>query len=179
MSSLEKAISYILSVEGDFSNHPYDGGGKTKYGITEAVAAEFGYSGKMEDLSKQMAIDIYYVKYWKSKYIDLDQIASYSEPLAIELFDMGVNMGPYRAARFLQRALNLLNRDGKLYRGLKIDGYCGTITLSALSKLKTYVDKRVLLKIVDTLQAMQYIKIAEKTPSQKAFIRGWFDKRYR
>lgn len=179
MSILEKAISYILDVEGDFSHHPYDSGGKTKYGITEETAKDFGYIGNMKDFPKDMAIDIYRLRYWKSKHIDLDQITQYSESLAIELFDMAVNMGPYRAARFLQRALNILNRNGKLYRGLIIDGYCGPVTLSALFKLKTNLDKRVVLKIVDTLQAMQYIKIAEKNPSQKTFIRGWMDKRCR
>ena len=63
-----------------------------------------------------------------------------SSAVAEELLDTGVNCGINFAKPLLQRALNLLNNQGKAgYADLKVDGVYGSNTLGAL---KTYLAKR-------------------------------------
>jgi len=45
-----------------------------------------------------------------------------SQEIADEIFDTSVNMGVERAVKFLQKALNYLNRDELLYLNLVVDG---------------------------------------------------------
>ena len=40
--NFDQAFNTLLKHEGGFSDHPADPGGKTRYGITEAVAREVG-----------------------------------------------------------------------------------------------------------------------------------------
>ena len=40
--NFDNAFSLLLGHEGGFSDHPADPGGKTRYGVTEAVAREAG-----------------------------------------------------------------------------------------------------------------------------------------
>src|SRR5206468_6724156 len=107
-----------------------DKGGPTCFGITEAVARAQGYCGAMRDLPRDEAAAIYRRLYWARP--RFDEVAARSSPLAAELFDTGVNMGPAVAATFLQRALTALNRSGKDYPDLVPDGRIGPMTLFAL-----------------------------------------------
>ena len=43
MDRFEKIFDYLLKVEGGYSDDKYDKGGKTKYGIIEEEARDFGY----------------------------------------------------------------------------------------------------------------------------------------
>jgi hypothetical protein len=49
------AFDKLLKHEGDYSDHKDDPGGKTRYGITEAVAREVGYRGDMRELPLDLA----------------------------------------------------------------------------------------------------------------------------
>ncbi len=51
----ETAFALLLGHEGEFSDHPDDPGGKTRYGVTEAVARETGYKGDMRELPLELA----------------------------------------------------------------------------------------------------------------------------
>ncbi|MDO1811820.1 hypothetical protein Q2319_26385, partial [Escherichia coli] len=63
-----------------------------------------------------------------------------SSAVAEELLDTGVNCGTGFAKPLLQRALNLLNNNGKAeWPELSVDGIYGPATLNAL---KTYLVKR-------------------------------------
>lgn len=181
LSLVERAIAYVLEVEGDFVDHPADRGGKTRYGITEVVARQAGYTGIMQDLPRELAITIYKNQYWRTDHFNGDRIANIAgDQIAFEMFDTGVNMHPRIAAGFLQQALNIMNRNGKLSDELAVDEFCGPKTERALQAIvRTPVDKRVLWKILDTLQGQRYIDIMIRNPSQEAFARGWFDKRTR
>ena len=44
-------LASIIFYEGGYSDDPDDPGGKTKYGITERVAREYGYLGSIEVLT--------------------------------------------------------------------------------------------------------------------------------
>ncbi|KAF9577256.1 hypothetical protein BGW38_007656, partial [Lunasporangiospora selenospora] len=90
------------------SDQAADRGGATKYGITEAVARENGYTGPITELPLSKAKEIYQERYWRP--LRLEAISEISQPIALELFDTGVNMGISTAAKFLQRALNVFNR---------------------------------------------------------------------
>ncbi|BBM39799.1 predicted peptidoglycan domain protein (plasmid) [Leptotrichia hofstadii] len=59
MERFERIFDYLLRVEGGYSDDENDKGGKTKYGITEEEARDFGYKGDMQDLTKDFAKNIY------------------------------------------------------------------------------------------------------------------------
>lgn len=171
-------IAGILEREGGYTNHPADRGGPTNWGITEVEARAHGYAGDMRDFPKDAAVDIYRHKYWSDP--GFNQVALRSVKIAEELLDTGVNMGPTVAAKFLQRALNVLNRGASAYPDVSVDGNIGKMTLYALDQ---FIAARgqdgisVLLKALNGLQAARYIEIAEANPSQEAFAYGWLKER--
>ncbi|MDW7603780.1 glycosyl hydrolase 108 family protein, partial [Stenotrophomonas maltophilia] len=123
---------------GGYVNNPADRGGETKYGITEAVARTNGFKGNMKDLPLDVAKAIYKKQYWTDP--RFDQVNVISSLVAEELLDTGVNCGTGFAKPLLQRALNLLNNQGKAgWPDLTVDGIYGPATLNAL---KTYLAKR-------------------------------------
>lgn len=176
--NVDEVVEALIRREGGYVNHPHDRGGPTRWGITEQVARAYGYTGPMRDLPREMAKDIYFERYWSGPKFHL--VAARSAPLAEELLDTGVNMGPKVASRFLQRALNVLNRGGAAYPDLQVDGDLGRMSLFALDQ---YLAQRgaagadVLLRALNALQAVRYIEIAEASPSQEAFVYGWIRER--
>ncbi|RJN70494.1 putative peptidoglycan-binding domain-containing protein, partial [Acinetobacter baumannii] len=98
-----------------------------------------------------------------------------------ELLDTGVNCGINFAKPLLQRALNLLNNQGKAgWPDLSVDGIYGPATLNAL---KTYLTKRgkegekVLVRVLNIMQGQRYIEICERNKSQEQFFYGWIANR--
>jgi len=169
MTPFDKAFSLTLGIEGDYSDDPDDPGGKTKFGITEAVARAFGYKGSMNKLPLPLAKGIYRKNYWAL--LRLDDVAELSEGVASELFDTAVNLGVAFAGKSLQKALNAFNNNEKHYADVKVDGLVGQMTITAL---KGYFDKRkddgeiVLLRALNSLQGAAYLKRNEK------YVFGWF-----
>ncbi len=178
MNNFEKAIRIVLDHEGGYSNHPSDKGGATRYGITEAVARAHAYSGRMDDLSEYAAQQIAKAQYWDV--LRLDEISAISYPIALELFDTGFNCGVATAGRFLQRALNSLNRQGKDYHDVEVDGVIGPLTVHALRLLlvaRGINGQAVMLKALNCLQGTYYIEISEKRPANEDFVFGWLSNR--
>jgi len=171
-------IDAVIGREGGFVDHPDDRGGATRWGITEAVARQQGYAGAMRDLPREMAVEIYRRLYWlKPRF---DTLAARMPRLAGEMFDAGVNMGPAVAAGFLQRALAALNRGGRDYPDLPIDGVIGPATLAALdafARVRGAAGQDVLLRAVVALRGERYIALAESRPANKAFVYGWLANR--
>lgn len=166
----------LLKVEGGYSNDPNDAGGETNHGVTIAVARANGYQGPMRDLTKAQALEIYRQQYFfKPGYGLVFEVAP---TVAAEIFDSSVNCGPGVASRWLQRCLNVLNPDGKLYADLAVDGMVGKSTVAALSALisKYGLDETedLLLKMLNSLQGNHYITLAEKRQTDQKFVRGWF-----
>lgn len=170
----EKTFHHVVMVEGGYSDHPSDTGGKTMYGITENVARANGYSGSMPDLPLETARNIYRRQYWDM--VQGDAVAALSVPLAAELFDTAVNMGVAVAGKFLQRALNVLNRSGDDYQNIKVDGVTGPVTVMCL---RDFLLKRgangeeVMMRMLNAFQCVRYTEIAEANPSQEDFVYGW------
>jgi len=159
--NFERAFSELIGIEGGYVNDPTDRGGETKYGISKRSYPHLD----IKNLTLEKAKEIYYKDFWQVN--GLDNILKYE--VAAELFDTGVNMGVGIASRFLQEALNLMNRNGQNFQDLKVDGQIGPATISAYRK----VDDRILLKVLNGLQFSRYKSICEKKPSQEKYFNGW------
>jgi lysozyme family protein len=177
-SLLPKAIAAlidgILAREGGFVDHPSDPGGATRFGITQNVARAAGYHGSMRSLPESIARDIYLERYVEGP--GFGRILKVMPRLAEELVDTGVNMGPAKAAEFLQRALNTFNRRGRDFADIVVDGRIGLATMGALlafQKARGAHAEVVLLRLVEGLQAVRYVEIVEGRPASEDFMFGW------
>ena len=176
--SIEAILREVLAAEGGFVDHKDDRGGATNWGITEAVARSWGWSGAMRDLPRDVALEIYRKRY----VIDpgFDKVALLSAHIAAELVDTGVNMGPVVAGRFLQRALNALNRQGADWADVAVDGAIGARSLAGLAALlrrRGAEGERVVLLALNALQGARYIELAEGRAANESFLFGWIGKR--
>lgn len=167
-------IDEVIKAEGGYVNDPNDRGGETNFGITVAVARANGYIGRMQDMPRGMAEAIYAKRYVSEP--RFDQVLAVNGNVGLELIDTGVNMGPSRAAEFLQRWLNGFNLPGSGYQDLFVDGRLGPLSIDAL---KRFLGKRgaegesVLLRGLNSTQACRYLDITEGNRSQRTFLYGW------
>lgn len=171
----DEIFNNIIDKEGGYVNNPNDKGGATNWGITQSVARAHGYTGDMRNLTREKALDILNADYWTGP--RFDQIALVSPTLAAELCDTGVNMGPAVAAKFLQRVLNAMNNQGRLYPDIKVDGQIGPRTITALKSFLTTrgsAATQVMLKALNSLQGARYIELSEQRQANETFTFGWF-----
>ncbi len=177
--TIDEIITNILKVEGSaYTNDSRDSGGPTKYGITLATLS--AYRGRpctaadVQALTELEARGIYLARYVVTP--GFGHVNLLSPRIAEELVDTGVNTGPARAAVMLQRCLNALNRQGKDYSDIPVDGDCGPATIASL---KAFLSKRgkegetVLLRALNCLQGEFYIDLAERRPKDEFFLLGW------
>lgn len=143
------AFEKLLGHEGGYSDHKDDPGGKTRYGVTEAVAREVGYRGNMSELPLDLAQRIYKDRYW-----DAVQAEHLPADVRYAVFDAAVNSGVVQAAKWLQRAC-----------GVKDDGVIGPQTIRAANALHPEGLKRKMLA-----QRLRFMATLANWP---AFGRGW------
>ncbi|ANZ50597.1 putative peptidoglycan domain protein [Erwinia phage vB_EamM_Stratton] len=178
--SKEGIIRAKTAIEAGYVNNPNDLGGETNHGITIATAREFGYTGNMRDLTVEQALVIYDKGWWQR--MRLDQILAMNVMLADRLFDFGINAGRANAIKSLQRVLNVLNRQGKLYSDIDADGGIGTLTLTALAgfiKARGADGLNRLMFALTCHQVAYYTEISEKRVQNEEFTYGWYDRVYR
>lgn len=182
MADFGEAYDKTMGHEGGYVNDSDDAGGETYKGISRVYnPAWYGWSMIDEwkdesdfpaclndDSDLQAAVEDFY----KDKYWDVNRLDDFPQLTAEEMFDTGVNMGTGRSARFLQSALNYMNRNGILFESLIVDGAIGPASLNALEKCVE--DEDVLLAMLNTLQGQHYMNYMDKNPSQKKYARGWF-----
>lgn len=171
-------IDGILSLEGGYVNNPADRGGATNWGITEATARAWGYTGDMRDLTRVEAYEILETNYWKKP--GYDRIAHLSLSLAFELCDAGVNTGPAHPSRWLQRWLNAFNQNERIYPDLNVDGVIGNNTLQALQRffdLRGKEGERILVTALNCSQGQYYLEITESRKLNETFVYGWLRER--
>ena len=149
-------------VEGGYSNDKHDKGGKTKYGIIEEEARDFGYKGDMQDLTIDFAKNIYLKKYYLGN--KLDKVAN--DKVALSICDWAVNSGR-NGIKNAQAALNRI--DGA---NLDVDGIIGNKTLEALNAVNP--DK--FLEVYHNLQRIYYRGKVEADSTQEKFFDGWMNR---
>jgi lysozyme family protein len=185
MADIKIAFAQIIDgYEGFYSNDAKDSGGETVWGIArnkdvtapiwplvDQYKKKAGFPNNFRNDAKIRAIaaDYYKKNYWDVH--GLDKVTN--QRIATELFDISVNMGTGIAGQFLQRSLNVLNREGKDYPDLTIDGKIGDRTIAILNGHKTPF--KVLL-CLNSLQGAKYIAICENKGTQEAFMNGWIDR---
>tara|TARA_Y100001972_G_C7653111_1_gene328561 strand:- start:1960 stop:2472 length:513 start_codon:yes stop_codon:yes gene_type:complete len=108
MSDFDYCITEVLKHEGGYSNNVNDLGGETNLGVTHKTYTEYcmeqDFVAKdMKDLTKEDVSPIYKTKFWNA--MKCDDIPS---GLNYFLFDFGVNCGPFRAIKKLQRCVGTL-----------------------------------------------------------------------
>jgi lysozyme family protein len=110
--NLIPAMVALMKHEGGFVNHPRDPGGMTNLGVTQRVWEEWvGHpvgEKEMRALTPAIVAPMYKKKYW-------DKVAGDALPSGVDLavFDFAVNSGPGRAAKMLQRVLDV-KQDGDI-----------------------------------------------------------------
>lgn len=163
MSDLDKALEFLLDEEGGWSDHPSDRGGKTMWGVTQAVYDD--YRTRLKKLTKQSVAkttkaevrEIYDVLYWRAAGCD-----RLPWPINYVTFDAAVNSGVSRAVRWTQAGV-----------GVPADGKIGPATVAAAQKIVSSGDSAGVLAIVD--QRVQFLAaLVKRTASQQAFLLGWW-----
>ena len=179
MADFQIALNRLLQLEGLYSNDKKDLGGETIFGISRIANPDWkgwelvdkGHWRENADILQllRMKAEIFYrSKYWDK--IKGDDILLQS--IANRLFDISVNMGIAIAVRYLQYALNVFNDEQ-----IEEDGMMGDKTLKSLNgflKLNNsefYIDQALICQ-----QGNRYLRIAHRLPTQKRFIKGWFNR---
>lgn len=147
--TFDDAFDEVLRHEGGYVDHPDDPGGATRFGITQAVAREHGYTGDMRDLPVERAQLIYRRAYWDRMRCDeLPAAARYAA------FDAAVNSGIRQATLWLQRAC-----------GATADGLIGPKTLAAANAMDGHRLRQKMLT--------QRLRMMTTLPHWSSFSRGW------
>lgn len=162
--AFEWAVKHTLEIEGVFSDHSWDPGGATKYGVTEAVARRHGH--EVRDLTVDQAVAIYRADYWDA--LGLDAIAEHSGRVALEIFDTAVNTGPGRATRIAQEALaTIFDQD------IAIDGRMGPQTRAAIIRTIPRYETH-LVAALNGFQFSYYLWLLRQGHSAaERAIKGW------
>lgn len=107
--TFDKAVEFVLSHEGGYSNDAHDSGGETKFGISKAA-----YPGEdIPNLTRERAKELYHRDYWLKC-----RCGEFPNGFDLLLFDAAVNQGPRKAVMLLQKSL-----------GIHDDGIVGPVTL--------------------------------------------------
>lgn len=191
MADFEIAYGETEINEGGYVNDPDDRGGETCRGIArrfhpdwpgwtivdrikEASPGEFveRIDGNAE--LAQLAKALYRDKYWNP--ILGDDIPN--QHVANKVFDTGVNQGVATSVDYLQQSLNLLNRNERNYADVDVDRKMGPATLAALRAFLQLEEGRpdYLLKLLNLMQAVRYLEVMRRDPTQEKFARGWLNR---
>ena len=167
-------LEYIFCVEGGYFNHPNDPGGETMYGIIKKEARDWGFTGEMKNLPKEVAIEIYKRKYWKAN--GLKNIDNFAKALTI--FDFFVNSG-IRGAKIAQKTVNRLYTERKIIksfeesminvRPLAEDGVLGPKSFEAINNTPTLA----FLLGYTLFQEDQYEDLMRNNSKLRTFDEGW------
>jgi lysozyme family protein len=175
MADFNKAFDKTMGHEGGYVYDPDDAGGETYRGIARKYNPQWrGWEtiDKTRPNIPNNELNTLVRNFYKVGYWDVNKLDNFPQSVANEMFDTGVNMGTGRAAKFLQKSLNYLNRNESLFASLVVDGKIGPASMKALAKCTG--DESVLLAMMNTLQGQHYMNYMDSNPVQKKYARGWF-----
>ena len=161
VDNFPRVHAVIARWEGGYSDHPSDPGGATNFGITIGALGEWrGRAVTKNDvkaLTYDEALKIFRARYWEPLRCD-----GMTAPIALMVYNAGVNSGISRGAKFLQECLN------KQGVGLNVDGEVGPLTLAAASKVDV-------ARLVDDYAATYeaFYRSCETFPT---FGKGWLNR---
>jgi lysozyme family protein len=149
----EQSFQMVLKHEGGYVNNPKDPGGMTNLGVTKRVWEEYvGHEvdeAIMRGLTPDMVQPLYKKNYW-------DKIKGDELPAGLDYaaYDLAVNSGTGRAAKYLQQIA-----------GVPADGVIGPKSLEAIKACNAEESVDVLCDMrLDFLQSL---------PNWKTFGKGW------
>jgi lysozyme family protein len=149
----DACFAMVLKHEGGYVNHPSDPGGMTNLGVTKRVWEEFvGHTvdeAAMRALTPDMVKPLYKKNYW-------DKIKGDQLPAGIDYaaYDLAVNSGTGRAAKYLQRIA-----------GVPDDGVIGPKSMEAIMACDPE-------ETVDAICEMR-LEFLQKLPTWGTFGKGW------
>lgn len=117
--TFDEIFDRVIDHEKGYVNHPEDPGGETNFGITLRTARANGYTGRMIDLTREQAKEIYRMAFWQRV-----RGEKLHPAIAFQLFDACVNHGIGNGVRMLQRAVGALD-----------DGDIGNETMKSVSSI--------------------------------------------
>lgn len=171
MKNFDDVFTHLIEIEGGYVNNPKDKGGETKYGITVSVARQYGYTGKMKDLTIKKAKEIYKTEYW-------DKLKPENLPhfnIKFLLFDFAVNSGVKQAIKHLQASLNILLKNTINYTQLIVDGILGQKTKSALDLIENNDYFIMQLQQILINERLRFYTSLSKTQFN-TFGKGWINR---
>jgi lysozyme family protein len=186
MANFEIALPLLDMAEGGYANDPNDTGGETYRGISRKNFAKWA-GWVVIDEAKRAKLPIHLLNdhlkdnpglqrlvegFYKGEFWDVMNLSAInSQAIANELFDTGVNMGTKVAGVFLQKALNVLNRNQRDYGDVPVTGTIGPLTIEAVNSNKR---ENEVVKILNCLQGSRYVDICLNNPKQEIFMTSWF-----
>lgn len=147
MTPFDRCLSVVLGHEGQdtITDDPRDPGGLTRWGIS--AASHPGVD--IRNLTREGAADIYRRDYWQP--LRCDELPL---PIALCVFDTGVNMGTKASAKLLQEAV-----------GSPADGIVGPRTLAAVYR---HPVERIIRRL-NVSRAQRYMELG----GWRTFGKGW------
>jgi lysozyme family protein len=149
----DDSFAAVLKHEGGFVNHPKDPGGMTNLGVTKA--AWESYVGRSVNEEFMRALTPFIVKpFYKAMY--WDKIKGDQLPAGVDYaaYDLAVNSGVGRAAKFLQTIA-----------GVTADGILGPKSMGAIRECDPE-------QTVDALCDMR-LDFLKRLPTFDTFGKGW------
>lgn len=157
MNKFDNAFNLLMELEGGFTDNPSDPGKATKWGISQRSHPEVD----IVNLTEEGAKAIYKRDYWPRW---MDSVSDWG--VAAELFEQLVNMRPKTAVKVWQRALSYLGAD------IAVDGQFGPVTLRNINGYSRRM-RIPLLKALNGVQFMHFLKLVESGERFDNFARGW------
>jgi len=185
--SFKNAYDDTMGYEGGYVFDPTDRGGETYKGISRKHNPHWQGWGIVDSykpitdkklLYNNTALDYLTRSYYQAEYWikpSFDEVDTLWDVLAEKLFDTGVNVGTGRVSKWLQSTLNLLNRNNKYYRDIKVDGGIGPKTIQTLKDAMGCNPKERILTVVAIHQGEHYKGIMERDKTQERYV-GWYDR---
>lgn len=196
MANFILAYNKTLGHEGGYCNIKEDRGGETYKGVARNLFPNWEgweYVDKQDKSNvKQLEQNLEHIvevqdlvkKFYKNNFWDkanLDLIDS--QIIAEKIYDIGVNQGIGSSVKYFQKALNLLNNQGKHFPNIVVDGGLGKQTLTSYEAYMQTANKfkyrtkakneNLILVVLRGYQFMRYEKLAQRSEDQEKFMYGW------